>query len=268
MVMVADRPMVNKPRELRVFREYLTRKVQPGTVGAYVDAVSRWLSTLNGDEPTADRAQEYVDTLAKTLAPSTVNLRAHAIIKYFKSKGVLIELDCPTVRYPAPKYKSMQEVKRLIRACRTPLEETLIVVLFDSAVRISELLNLELSDINWEYGLISVIRKGGRREQVNVSIRAMTVLRKWLNSREMKSKRVFGDLNYNDAWRMIRRVGKRAKMKLSPHMLRHSRAIQMLMSGSPLHDVQQHLGHVNIATTANIYGRFTAMDLKKRIPQW
>jgi integrase len=265
---LAQLAVASVPLELRRFREYLEPKARPGTISVYVDALARWLSVLDGDTPTVETAQRYVNSLARILSPSTVNLRAHAIIKYFKSKGIRIELDCPTVRYPEPKYKSMQEIRRLIRACRTPLEETLITVLFDSAVRISELLNLEVADINWDYGLISVVRKGGRREEVNVSPRAMAVLHKWLDSREMRSSRVFGDLDYGEAWRITKRVGRRVRMDLSPHMLRHSRAIQMLMSGNTLGDVQNHLGHVNIATTANIYGRFKAMDLKGRIPAW
>ncbi|KKK84212.1 hypothetical protein LCGC14_2785600, partial [marine sediment metagenome] len=150
----------------------------------------------------------------------------------------------------------------------TVLEETLIIVLFDTAVRISELLGTELSDINWTDKFISVIRKGGRREEVNISDKALEALSNWLDVRESDSKMVFMDLSYYNAWSILRAVGKRAGIKVHPHIFRHSRAIHMLMNGAELHTVKEHLGHANIATTINIYGRFKAVHLKELVPAW
>jgi len=163
---------------------------------------------------------------------------------------------------------TMKEIERVLSKCTTLLEKMVVTVLFDTAVRINELLSLELSDIDREQMTISVVRKGGRRQEVNISEKALTVLDRWIEERNSESKRVFMDLDYWTIWDIVRRLGKRAKVKINPHVFRHTRAIQMLMSGADMHTVQNHLGHTNIATTINIYSRFRAAELKERIPSW
>lgn len=259
---------MNSKRELSKFREYLEGRVQPGTVRMYMHSLSKWFSYLDGGKPTQETAQQYVDLLARLKSPSTVSLRAHAIMRWFRWKGNLVQLDSPTVRMGEPKYLPMSKVELVMSACNTVLEEALIVVLFDTAVRISELLNLETDDINWNNGFISVVRKGGRREEVNISDKGLRLLKNWLDARSTDSRKVFMGLSYQDAREIIRKVGKRVGIHLHPHMLRHSRAIQMLTARATLHDVQMHLGHTSITTTANIYGRFRALDLRERIPAW
>lgn len=254
---------------LRSFEDYLQDRVSPGTARVYLYHVRCWLNWLDGTEPTAALSQEYIDSLAKKgLSASTVNLIANSIKRYFRWLGNRIDLDSPTVRIPLPKYLSPDELNKVLAGCNTLLEKTLITILFDTAIRISEVLNLTTRDISWGLGLISVVRKGGRREEVNISPKALSLLREWLNSRQMSSKRVFGDLEYQQALGIVKRAGKRVGLELTPHMLRHSRAVQMLMGGASLLDVKEHLGHVNIATTANIYSQFKAVDLKGRIPSW
>ena len=255
--------------DLERFADYLKDRVSPNTVRVYMYAIEHWLKTLNGNRPSQQSAQSYVDKLVKAgKAANTVSLRAYAIIRFFKWKGKTITLDCPTIRIGEPNYLTIDQIETLLAVCNTVLERVLITVLFDTAVRVSELLNLELGDINRRGGLISVVRKGGRREEVNISEKGLAALDEWLDVRESESKRVFMDLTYYDAWALLRRVGKRAKIKVHPHIFRHSRAIHMLMNGAELHTVKEHLGHKNIATTANIYGRFKAVHLKELVPAW
>lgn len=260
---------MKKDTEITKFENYLKQRVQPGTVRTYIYALGLYFESLNGNEASKESAQEYIDKLSKDgKAASTISTRAHAIMRWFKWKGEPTYLDCPTIRMGEPDYLDMAEFDKVLRVCTTLLEKVLITVLFDTAVRISELLNIELKDIDWENGLISVVRKGGRSELVNISDKAMAVLREWIDKRTSKSKKVFMDLTYWDAWNTIRHVGRKAKVELHPHIFRHTRAVQMLMKGATLHDVQMHLGHRSITTTANIYGRFKAVDLKSRVPAW
>ena len=255
--------------DLVKFEEYLVNRVSPNTVGVYTYALQHWFKTLNGNAASQETAQAYVDKLTKAgKSASTVSLRGHAIMRYFRWKGKPITLDCPTVRIGEPKYLVIKQIEALLAISHTVLEETLITVLFDTAVRISELLNLKLDDIDWIGKFISVIRKGGRREEVNISDKALNTLAVWLDVRESDSKRVFMDISYYDAWCVIRRIGIRAGIKVHPHIFRHSRAIYMLMNGAEMYTVQQHLGHKNIATTINIYGRFMSVHLKELVPSW
>lgn len=255
--------------ELAQFRDYLSLRVRPGTMKVYIHALRMWFASNDGGSQTAAAAQAYVDSLAKAgKAPATVSTRAHAIMRYFRWKGQEIHLDCPTIRVGEPDYLSMKQLTTVQVGCKSVLERTLVVVLFDTAVRISELLGLELPDIDRDNGFIGVTRKGGRTEMVNISERALDQLDVWLNARKSKSNRVFMDLEYYDAWRVVKKLGERVGIKMHPQIFRHSRAVQMLMSGATLHDVQMHLGHASITTTANIYGRFKAIDTKSRIPAW
>lgn len=255
--------------DLAKFEEYLKSRVSPNTVEVYIYALKRWFQVLDGDKASQETAQAYVDRLIKAgKSASTASLSAHSIMRYFRWKGKPITLDCPTIRIGEIKYLVIEEIEKLLAICITVLEEMLITVLFDTAVRISELLNLELDDINWDRGLISVVRKGGRKEEVNISEKALDALSAWLDVRKSNSKRVFMDISYYDAWVILRDVGKRAGIKVNPHIFRHSRAIHMLMNGADIRTVKDHLGHRNIATTIDIYGRFMAIHLKELVPSW
>ncbi len=256
-------------RELTRFEEYLKNRSSDGTTRVYIHALKQWFRVLNGIKPSQESAQAYVDTLTKAgLSASSVNLRAHAIIRFFKWRGKVISIDCPTVRFGEPEYLVLEEITKILTVCNTVFEETLVVVLFDTAVRINELLNLELDDINWDKGLITVTRKGGRRQDVNISEKAMNALGEWLDVRKSISKRVFMDITYYDAWLTLKEVGKRAGIKVHPHIFRHSRAIHMLMNGADMGTVKEHLGHTNINVTFNIYGRFKAVHLRELVPSW
>ena len=255
--------------DLAKFEEYLINRVSPNTVRVYVYALECWFRSLNGNKPSQESAQAYIDKLSRAgKSASTANLRALAIMRYFRWKGKPITLDCPTVRIGEIKYLVLEQVEKLLAVSSTVLEEALITILFDTAIRISELLNLELDDVDWSNKLISVVRKGGRREEVNISDKALETLNTWLDARESESKKVFMDLAYYDAWEIIRNNGKRAGIKVTPHIFRHSRAIHMLMNGADIRTVKDHLGHKNIATTINIYGRFMAIHLKELVPTW
>lgn len=249
------------------FEDYLAGRVEPTTVRVYSHAVSSFLEWLGARTLTADRAQAYINGL-HDLAPSTISVKAHAIENYFKYRKLELKLDTPK---SAPnrrvEYLNAKQLRVLIDSLQTPLERALIIVLFDTAVRISELLNVERNDIDFDNRVITVRRKGGRIQEVNISQRALEALGDWLDQLAPDAK-PFGHVTYQDAWRIITHAGKRAGIQLHPHMLRHSRAVQMLRSGAPLHIVQQHLGHLNIMTTANIYGMFTVSDLKEQIPAW
>lgn len=257
-------------KDLGKFTTYMQGRVSDSTLCVYVHALKLFFASLNGDTLTPELAQGYIDSLAKDgKSPSTVSLRAHAIMSFFQWKKMDVHLDCPSIKIKKPEYLKPYEVDKAIKACRTQLERTIVVMLYDTAVRISELLNLSTEDIDWDSKTISVVRKGGRETEVNVSDKALRELRSWMNVRRGSSNMVFLDLDYYSAWSIIKRIGKRAGInKIHPHIFRHSRAIQLLKAGTPINIVSQHLGHKSIATTVDIYGRFTTPDVREQLAQW
>lgn len=256
--------------ELNQFTEYMKGRVGESTLHMYVHALNHFFASINGSALTPELAQEYLNSLTKLgKSPSTVGLRAHAIMNYFKYKKMDVHLDCPPIKVKKPEYLKPPEIDMVIKACRTQLEKTIVVMLYDTAVRISELLNLTTDNIDWDNGMISVIRKGGRETEVNMSPKASRELKSWLNMRQGASKKVFMDLDYYTVWGMVKAIGRRAGMtNVHPHIFRHSRAIQLLRSRVPINIVSQHLGHKSISTTIDIYGQFTTMDIKEQIVSW
>lgn len=261
---------MNNTQNLQQFKEHMTGRVSDSTLRVYAHALELFFASANGRALTPKLAQEYLDSLTKLgKSPSTVGLRGHAIMSYFKYKKVDVHLDCPSIKTKKPEYLRPPEIIRVIKACRTQLERIIIIMLYDTAVRISELLNLTIDSIDWQSKTISVIRKGGRETEVNVSNMALRELRSWLNVRQSTSKRVFLDLSYYAVWGIVKAIGKRAGFtNLHPHIFRHSRAINMLKSGARPYVVQQHLNHKSIATTMDIYAAFLASDLREDIPEW
>lgn len=261
---------MNNIKDLDQFAVYMSSRVSPATLRIYLAALKQFSAGMDGHVLTPELAQDYLDSLTKSgKSPSTVGLRAHAIMGYFKYKKMDVHLDCPSVKVKKPEYLKPPEVGKVIRACRTQLERTVVVMLYDTAVRISELLSLITDNIDWQAKTINVVRKGGRETEVNVSDKALKELRKWLSARRSTSKRVFLDLDYYTIWGVIKKIGERAGFSnIHPHIFRHSRAINMLKSGAKPYVVQQHLAHASITTTMNIYGMFMASDLREDIPEW
>lgn len=260
---------MNKQLELKEFNEYLKGKVAEGTRELYMEAMTKWFGVINGKEPDQDMAQAYVDKLKEKLAPSTVAIRGHAIMRWFRWHKVAVKLDLPSIGTPTPRYYNVLEIGKLLEACRSLLETTLITVLFDCGLRISELLGLKLVDIHRDTLTLTVTGKGNRIGQVNITKKAMDVLDTWIEKRGIESDKVFGALNYQEARKMMIGIGTRAGFSTPRlHMLRHSRAVQMLNAKTPPYVVQQHLRHRTIATTLDVYGQFTAVDLKEHIPEW
>jgi len=251
------------------YMAYLLQRTSYNTAVTYISAMQEYNSWLDGRIPTRQTAQAFLDTVQDSgRSANTIAVKANAIRRWFKWKGNPISLDARPPHIPAPEYVTEEELGRLITACRSPLEKAILIGLFDTGCRISEWINIKTTDINWQEGLIKVTRKGGRETWVNASSHALNALEEWLNVRKSASELVFLGMTRQCAWGVIRQVGQRIGIELHPHMLRHSRAVQMLIAGADMHTTQQHLGHTSINTTMNIYSQLKPNDLKSLIPDW
>lgn len=253
------------------FETYLMTHVgSAGTVKVYKDWVEKWLATIDNSSPTEEDVQEYINSLKERgkISNSTITIIGCSIIKWFKFNKIKIELELPTVTLAPPEYLTLDEVNRAIEISPNKLVRVLIIVQFDTAVRISELINLLVENIDFKARTLKVTRKGGRETLVNISDRAINELSDWLETRTIDSERVFGDLSYQSVRLLYKEVGKLIGKDFHTHMLRHGRAIQMLNAGVEMNIVQQHLAHLHLSTTSDIYGQFTTADLKKKIPAW
>jgi len=172
----------------------------------------------------------------------------------------------PSVEGRLPEYREPADIEKLLEASQTPTEVAIVTILFDSGMRIGELLKLEDTDVDWEHAFIFAHREKTNMEGwVPISRRSLNALKEYLTWRHTKDRRLF-PFEYYDVWLWLKKLGKRAGIpNFHPHILRHSRAVQIRMAGGRLEDIKDLLGHRSLNTTM-IYGGIKGRELKERIP--
>jgi tyrosine recombinase XerD len=163
-------------------------------------------------------------------------------------------------------------------ACSTYLElrdRTMFELLYSCGMRVSEITNLRLHDIDIEEGLIRFIGKGSKERITPIGETAKDFLIRYLNSarcnieREIKNDYVFlnsrgSGISRQGFWKILKKYAKKQKIEknLYPHIFRHSFATHLLEQGADLRIVQELLGHSSISTT-EIYTNLDKRHIKE-----
>ena len=179
-----------------------------------------------------------------------------------------------------PKVPSQEQVGALIQVpdANTPLggrNQTMLEVLYATGLRVSELVRLEVSQVNLEAGFVRVRGKGDRERVVPLGSRALEQLQHYLSAirpillKHRSSSYFFltrsgKPLTRQAFWLIIKQCAKQSPEggPLYPHALRHAFATHLLEGGADLRAVQSMLGHVDIATT-QIYTHLTGERLRE-----
>ena len=189
-------------------------------------------------------------------------------------------IDLPKSGLKLPHVLSREEIELLLKApdTRKPIgvrDAAMLELLYAAGLRVSELINLKLQDINLEAGFVRIFGKGSRerivpigahaREKVNTYLKTVRSKRlKQTSSPYLFIARAAKPMTRQGFWKLLRRYALQAglKKKITPHSLRHSFASHLLEGGADLRAVQIMLGHVDISTT-QIYTHVTRDHLKK-----
>lgn len=232
------------------------KKLSPGSEKLYSYWQDRFRDWLNGGRATVETGEAFLASLeAGKLKVNTIGCAARAL------RRMGLNVPAPSIEIGEPRYLTLEQVKRLNDAARTLLEKTIIIVCFGSGCRISEVLSLELTDLELDIRVATVTRKGGHRQRVTLGKQATEALTKWLAERKSKSRRVFMDYTYQDVYRMLRQTAKRAGFpEFTIHQLRHSRGIHLRDAGRTIADVAEVLGHTDPRTTYKYYFKRKAED--------
>ena len=191
-------------------------------------------------------------------------------------------LESPHLPKHLPEYLTTEEVDRLEAAIDLTSAEghrnrAIIEVFFSCGLRVSELVELKLSNLFLNERFMRVVGKGGKERLVPISQRAVGELELWFDDRrQMRIKPgeddyVFLNRRGHHLTRtmiliMVKRLGEAAGIKktLSPHTLRHSFATALLRGGADLRVIQVLLGHADIATT-EIYTHMDDETLRQAV---
>jgi len=189
-------------------------------------------------------------------------------------------IDSPRLGRALPKSLSEAEVDALLAAPDTQTimglrDRTMLEVLYASGLRVSELVNLKISQLNLQQGVIRVTGKGNKERLVPLGEEAVGWLEKYLHSgrTELIKDNVANELFISNRkkamtrqtfWHMIKRYAQLAGIKssLSPHTLRHAFATHLLNHGADLRVVQMLLGHSDLSTT-QIYTHIAKQRLQE-----
>ncbi|MBR1610857.1 MAG: tyrosine-type recombinase/integrase, partial [Methanobrevibacter sp.] len=172
-----------------------------------------------------------------------------------------------------PKVISVEEIEEILHD-NLDLQQTLIVeLLYGCGLRVSELTELKLTDIDIKSGMLRCYGKGSKERIVPIGKGVKHALKKYLPERDfllkkfdLKSKKLLissSGKNYTrqDIYNFIHEHGKKIHKNISPHTLRHSYATHLLENGADLRVVQELLGHSDVATT-QLYTHISKKRLK------
>jgi integrase/recombinase XerD len=267
------------------------------TLAAYGRDLDRFCAFAHrqcGDRPPdAEGVRRYVDALyagglgGRSVARHLITLRN--FFRFLLREG-LIETDptavlaLPRQRKSLPKYLNLEDINRLTEAPdlarATGLRNrAMIELLYAAGLRVSELCQVEMSDLTADPGVVRVLGKGGKQRLVPVGETALEAVKAWLETGRQRllggraSRYLFvtargSRLTRQGFWKALGRCGKAAGIsgRLSPHALRHSFATHLLEGGADLRAVQTMLGHADISTT-QIYTHVARSRLRKTVEE-
>jgi integrase/recombinase XerC len=272
--------------EIGQFLNYLTyeRNVSPNTITAYRDDLESFLEFLCNDYLTMARDQidlRRVDHLAvrsylahlahKKLSRSSTARHLSALRSFFKylMREELVEANparavaTPKREKHLPAVMQPSEVALLIEQPEgdDPLrarDRACLEMMYGSGLRISELVGIDIDDVELRSRLVKVRGKGSKERIVPFGSKAEAAVRAWLDVRKAPSDESALFVNYRGeriTARSVRRHFDRyvrsaaLKAGISPHTMRHSFATHLLNAGADLRAIQELLGHASLSTT-------------------
>ena len=276
----------------------LERNYSPNTLAAYQNDLSWLLSFCEQQE------MNPLDVQLEDLQHFAVQLHEHQIgptsqarilsgirsfYKYLLLSGEIEQdptelLESPHLGERLPEVLSTDEIDQIQKSIDLSKPEgqrnkTIIEVLFSCGLRVSELVNLKLSNLYLEEGFVRVMGKGSKERLVPISSKAIRELKYWFVDRNLmkiqqgEEDYVFLNRRGKHLTRtmiliMLKRQAVAAGITktISPHTLRHSFATELLKGGADLRAIQAMLGHESIGTT-ELYMHIDTTTLREEILQ-
>lgn len=243
---LSERTKVEYRRDLRYWRGWLDGRSLP-LLNPGPSAASEWIAHMR----------------TKRLADATLARKTSVISMFYRwarhdglTTADPLPFKRPTVHSDDVSRLGLDlaVVVRVLAEARPGREQAFILLLFRSALRVSEALGADVRDVRTMRGrrVIAVMGKGRRPRTVPVPVPAAAALDAYLAGRAtgpLFVTRTGRRWNHRYAYDLVRRVGKRAGVVVHPHLFRHTAITLMLDAGEPLDRVQEAAGHADPRTT-------------------
>ena len=269
------------------YLEYLEieKGLAQNTIDAYRRDLYSFAENCENELNKIDRLNinSYIRSLKeKNFAPTTLIRKVASLRGFFKwatsmnilEKNPASTLEQPKVPQRLPKVISLKEVEEILHSDLEPLQALIIELLYSCGLRVSELANLKLNDIDKSSKYVRCFGKGSKERIIPIGKKAIEALDNYLPNRELVIKKynlttkklLINDngrfINRQDVYNLIHKKGKDIHKNISPHTLRHSFATHLLENGADLRVVQELLGHSDVSTT-QLYTHISKKRLKE-----
>ena len=288
----------NIPMLAKEYHTYLKleRGLSPNSIEAYERDLQRLQSYMDLHDidivkATYDDLQAFVFETFKGISSVRTQARLvagiHSFYRFLLYHNYIEQdpselLETPKKEHHLPDVLTLDEIDAMIAQLDMSKPEShrnraIIEILYGSGLRVSELVNLRLSDLYRQEGFMRITGKGSKQRLVPISPVADQWLDYWLEDRsKLDIKTQYSDIVFLNRYgrqltramifTIIKTLAKQADIhkNISPHTLRHSFATHLLQNGADLRIIQQLLGHEDITTT-EIYTHIEIQDLREAI---
>jgi len=269
------------------------RGFSPNTAQAYKNDLIQFREEIKKESLKDVRKEDIVNYIAylkdRGYAPATIARKIASIRSFFgflRKNGEIDEdpsreIQGPKIKRLLPRTIGVEDVERLLREAsrdKSPegkRDRAMIEVLYATGMRVSELVSLNVDNVDLKDGFITCYGKGFRERVIPIHARALSSLKEYIEEarpylvKDRDEKALFVNrrgerLTRQGFWLILKNHARRAGIKdITPHILRHSIATHLLQSGKMnLRELQEFLGHANISTT-QIYTHITDEHMRR-----
>lgn len=269
---------MNIENQIEDYIKYITleRQLSINTIDGYKKDLIDFFSFLNKDYKNIKRVDitNYIEYLSSKLNSKSVNRHIVSIRNYFKfllRNGYIKENPCDDIvglKMPKtmPHILSIEDIDKLLDIkvidAKTSRDKSMLELMYSCGLRVSELLDLKVNDIDFNMNIVKCFGKGSKERIVPLSDIATIYLKEYINLYRVSllknnvSDILFlnvrgGKLSRQGFFKILKELAlkKGIDKDISPHTIRHSFATHLINNGADLRSVQTMLGHENIKTT-------------------
>ena len=252
---LSDRSRSSYENDLNVYKEFLKKRGITNVSKIDSEDIKDFLKV---------RSNEESSTIAHNLTVIK-NFHTYLLKEDIVKTDVSEFIDRPKLRKALPKTLSVEDVDKLLDIkLESPFDyrnKAMLELMYGCGLRVSELVNLTLNDIDMTNSLIRIFGKGSKEREIPIGEYSIYYLKEYLNVRDslLKGKpcnKLFlnnhgSSISRQGFFKMLKQLLKEKGLNtdVSPHTLRHSFATHLINRGADLRSIQEMLGHSDISTT-------------------